>query len=71
MITAITTEKQYNEVAEVIETYLKKGSQGMTDNDKQELRHLSVFAEAYELKMYPMPMQPQSLLGMIQIKYCP
>ena len=70
MITAITTEKQYNEVAEAIEIYLKKGSQGMTDTDKQELRHLSVLAEAYELKMYPMPMQPQSLLGMIQIKHC-
>ena len=53
---------------EVIETYLKKGSQGMTDADKQELRRLSVLTEAYELKMYPMPMQPQSLLGMIQIK---
>ena len=50
MKTKITTEKQHNEVAEAIEIYLKKGSQGMTCNDKQELRHLSVFAEAYELK---------------------
>lgn len=57
MITEISTEKQYNEVAKAIETYLKKGSQGMTDADKQELRRLSVLAEAYEQKVFPMPIK--------------
>ena len=68
MIRVITTENQYNEALETIEEYLKKGSQLMTDGDKQELRRLSVLVEAYEQKVYPMPMQPQSILGMIQVK---
>lgn len=68
MIKVITTENQYNEALEIIEEYLKKGSQLMTDGDKQELRRLSVLAEAYEQKVYPMPMQPQSILGMMQVK---
>ena len=68
MIRVITTENQYNEALETIEEYLKKGSQLMTDGDKQELHRLSVLVEAYEQKVYPMPMQPQSILGMIQVK---
>ena len=68
MIRVITTDNQYNEALEIIEEYLKKGSQLMTDGDKQELHRLSVLVEAYEQKVYPMPMQPQSILGMIQVK---
>jgi HTH-type transcriptional regulator / antitoxin HigA len=68
MIGAILTEKQYNEALETIEMYLQKGSIGMTTEDKQVLRQLSLVVEAYEQKVYPMPMQPQSLIGMIQVK---
>jgi HTH-type transcriptional regulator / antitoxin HigA len=68
MIGTISTEKQYNEALETIETYLQKGSMGMTTEDKQALRQLSLVVEAYEQKIYPMPMQPQSLIGMIQVK---
>ena len=68
MIGAISTEKHYNEALETIEIYLQKGSTGMTQEDKQALRQLSLLVEAYEQKVYPMPMQPQSLIGMIQVK---
>jgi HTH-type transcriptional regulator / antitoxin HigA len=68
MIKAISTEEQYNEALENIEGFLKKGSQLMTEADKLELRRLSVLVEAYEQKTYPMPLQPQSILGMIQVK---
>jgi HTH-type transcriptional regulator / antitoxin HigA len=64
----ISTEKEYNIALEQIEQYLQKGSQGMTLEDKKALRSLSVLVEAYEQKVYPMPMQPQSLVGMIQVK---
>jgi antitoxin component HigA of HigAB toxin-antitoxin module len=37
----------------------------MTLEDKQALRILSLLVEAYEQKVYTMPMQPQSLVGMI------
>lgn len=68
MITSISTEKEYNIALEQIEQYLQKGSQGMTIEDKKALRSLSVLVETYEQKVYPMPMQPQSLVGMIQVK---
>ncbi len=68
MIKEVTSENQYNEALAVIETYLQLGSIGMTIEDKKELRRLSVLVEAYEQETDPMPMQPQSLIGMIQVK---
>ena len=68
MINEVTSENQYNETLEVIEMYLQKGSKGMTIDDKKELRRLSVLVEDYEQLTSPMPMQPQSLVGMIQVK---
>jgi HTH-type transcriptional regulator / antitoxin HigA len=68
MMTMISTEKEYNIALEQIEIYLQKGSKSMTFEDKQALRSLSVLVETYEQKVYPMPMKPQSLVGMIQVK---
>ena len=64
----ITTEKQYNSALTLIETYLQKGASALMPEEKQELKRLSLLVEAYELKVYPMPMPAQSLIGMIQIK---
>lgn len=68
MIKEINSETQYNDALAVLETYLQKGSKGMTIEDKKELRRLSVLVEGFEQKTSPMPMQPQSLIGMIQVK---
>ena len=66
----ITTENQYNSALTLIETYLQKGGSALMPEEKQELKRLSLLVEAYELKVYPMPMPmpAQSLIGMIQIK---
>ena len=64
----ITTENQYNSALTLIETYLQKGASALMPEEKQELKRLSLLVEAYELKVYPMPMPAQSLIGMIQIK---
>lgn len=68
MITAILNENQYNDALSVIETYLQKGSDALTFDEEQELLRISLLVEAYEQKVYPMPLPPQSLVGMIQVK---
>ncbi len=68
MITAILTENQYNDALSVIETYLQRGSNALTFDEEQELLRISLLVEAYEQKTYPMPLPPQSLIGMIQVK---
>ena len=68
MLTSITTKSQYNEALSVIETYLQKGSTGLSFDEKQELRRISVLVEAFEQQIAPMPLPAQSLVGMIQIK---
>ena len=68
MLTSITTKSQYNEALAVIETYLQKGSTGLSFDEKQELRRISVLVEAFEQQIAPMPLPAQSLVGMIQIK---
>ena len=55
MTAAITTENQYKEALVIIENYLKKGSNVLTFDEKQELRRISLLVEAYEQQMYPMP----------------
>ena len=68
MITFVYTEIQYNEALMLLENYLKLGSHGMCADDKHELKRLSILIEEYEQKTAPMPLQPQSLVGMIQVK---
>ena len=55
MTTVITTENQYKEALVIIENYLKKGSNVLTFDEKQELRRISLLVEAYEQQMNPMP----------------
>ena len=64
----IISEEQYQETLARIEVFLKRGSKNMTFEEKELLLQISVLAEAYEQEVCPMPMQPQSLLGMIQVK---
>ena len=64
----LTTEKQYQDTLDQIETFLQKGSAQLNADERLTLRRLSVLAEGYEQRTYPMPMPAQSLVGMIQIK---
>lgn len=68
MITSITTENQYNAALSEIETYLQKGSNALSWDEKNELRRISLLVEAYEQLVSPMPLPAQSLVGMIQVK---
>ncbi len=54
---AITTEYQYKEALSLIENDLKKGSNVLSSEEKQELKRISLLVEAYEQQVYPMPMQ--------------
>ena len=68
MLTEITTESQYNEALALIETYIQRGTAAFSHEDDQELLRISLLVEAYEQKVDPMPLPPQSLMGMIQVK---
>jgi HTH-type transcriptional regulator/antitoxin HigA len=68
MILSITTENQYNAALSEIETYLQKGSNALSWDEKNELRRVSLLVEAYEQLVSPMPLPAQSLVGMIQVK---
>ena len=68
MLTVITTENQYNEALALIETFVQKGTNAMSPEDDEEFLRLALLVEAYEQKVAPMPLPPQSLVGMIQIK---
>ena len=56
-ITVIIIESQYNEALVVIENYLKKGSNALSFDEKQELKRISLLVEVYEQQVYPMPIQ--------------
>ena len=68
MLTTISTENQYNRALEAIETYLQKGSNALSFDEKKELQRISLLVEAYEQEVSPMPLPAQSLVGMIQVK---
>ncbi len=68
MLAAISTENQYNLALEAIETYLQKGSNALSFDEKKELQRISLLVEAYEQEVSPMPLPAQSLVGMIQVK---
>ena len=73
MITEIKTETDYRQVQTDVETYLQKATQGggfasLTEADDRELLRLSHLMRAYEQERYPMPTQPQTLAGMIELK---
>ena len=68
MLTEVTTESQYNDALAYIETFIQKGTAALSPEEDQELLRISLLVEAYEEKVYPMPLPPQSLVGMIQVK---
>lgn len=41
-----------------IESYLQKGFSNLSEKEDKHLNELSIAAEAWELKEYPMPIQP-------------
>lgn len=73
MITDIQSEADYRQVQAQVETYLQKATQGggfasLSESDDQDLLRLSQLMRAYEQQHYPMPTQPQTLAGMIELK---
>lgn len=72
-MTNIQTEADYRAVQAEVEAYLQKATQGggfasLSEQDDQELLRLSHLMRAYEQVNYPMPSQPQTLAGMIELK---
>jgi len=73
MITDVNTEEDYKQVQAEVETYLQKATLGggfdsLSGADDQELLRLSHLMRAYEEQHYPMPTQPQTLAGMVELK---
>ncbi len=54
----IENKHQYYLAMAQIENYLQKGFSNLTENEDEELARLSLAAEAWEMKEFPMPMQP-------------
>lgn len=72
-MTHIQTEADYRQVQAEVETYLQKATQGggfasLSEDDDRELLRLSHLMKAYEEKHFPMPSQPQTLTGMIELR---
>jgi HTH-type transcriptional regulator/antitoxin HigA len=70
MIDKIRNEPQYNQIMALIEVFITKATQlggfsGLSDDDKDELSHLSSLAEQYEdevLKIMPLPVTIASVV---------
>lgn len=54
----IITKQQYYSAMAEIESYLQKGFSNLTETEENHLDELSRAVEVWELKEYPMPMQP-------------
>jgi antitoxin component HigA of HigAB toxin-antitoxin module len=54
----IENRHQYYLAMAEIENYLQKGFSNLTEQEDEQLAVLSRAAEAWEIKEYPMPMQP-------------
>ena len=57
-MTNITNKQQYYQAMAEIESYLQKGFSKLTMEEDDRLDALSKAVEAWELKEYPMPVQP-------------
>ena len=70
----INSEAEYREVMDRVETYLSKstaqgGFHTLTTSEKEELRQLSLIAEAWEDGIPLMPIrQPKTLVEMLELK---
>jgi len=56
-MTPITSMSQYYTTLAEIETFLAKGFDNLTDDENKKLEELSIAAEAFEEKKYPMPLE--------------
>ncbi|MDP4213082.1 MAG: helix-turn-helix domain-containing protein [Bacteroidota bacterium] len=54
----INNKQQYYSAMAEIENYLQKGISNLTETEENHLDELSRAVEIWELKEYPMPMQP-------------
>ncbi len=54
----ISNKQQYYSAMADIESYLQKGFSKLTEKEEDHLEKLSKAVEAWELKEFPMPMQP-------------
>ncbi len=57
-MTKISNKQQYYSSMAEIESYLQKGFSQLNKKEENHLDELSKAVEAWELKEYPMPMQP-------------
>ena len=57
-MTKINNKQAYYSAMANIESYLQKGFSNLTKKEEDHLDELSRAVEAWELKEYPMPMQP-------------
>src|SRR5215211_1010457 len=55
---AINNKQQYYSAMAEIESYLQKGFSNLSEKEETQLEKLSKAVEAWELKEFPMPMQP-------------
>lgn len=55
---AIINKQQYYSAMAEIESYLQKGFSNLTEKEEDHLEKLSKAVEAWEMKEFPMPMQP-------------
>lgn len=73
MLTNIITETEYRQVQADVEAYLHKATKGggfasLNEEEDRELLRLSHLMKAYEEEYFPMPNQPKTLKGMIELK---
>ncbi len=68
MILEINTDSHYHQAMAVIEIYLAKGSEHLTEADLAELQRLSLLVEKYEDMHYPMPVEPATMPEMIKLR---
>ena len=74
MTYSIKNEEEYNQVMEKVAVYLQKatkngGFQQLDNAEREDLRHLSLVAEAWEDGIPLMPIrQPKTLVEMIELK---
>src|SRR5579872_5574688 len=54
----VNTKQEYYSAMAEIEGYLQKGFSHLSEGEENRLEELSKAVEAWELKEYPMPMQP-------------
>lgn len=57
-MTTIKNKQQYYTAMAEIEGYLQKGFSNLTEKEENHLAEISKAVEAWELKEYPMPLQP-------------